>query len=215
MASRPFCGQRRPPTRGQLRKPPTFATAPKADPSPCPIDSCTLTALATVADDTDGSAAGKLTYTWRCLFETRPVKFSANGTNAAKRTTVTFPAPGMYQFECEVACGAAPDVQKTTARWSVVVRPYEIEIVNGVSFGQPDTIVRCYDEYGSLYAMSEQPGNRPHLVKAVVNLWNDRQRLCEECDRLREERDKLLAHVPQARRKKQTDQDGDISQNTQ
>jgi hypothetical protein len=133
----------------------------------------------------------------------------------------------MYTFECEVACGAAPDVQKATARCNVVVRPYEIEIVEGVSFGQPDTIVRCYDENGSLYAMSGQPGNRPHLVRAVVNLWNDRQRLRDECDRLRdvhqrlcEAHDKLLkehaacsAAGTQARKKKQTDQDGDVPQN--
>lgn len=151
-------------------KPPAFATTPKADPPVCPTDTCTLTALG--ADDD-----GKLVYTWNCLWETRPVKFSANGTNAAKRTTATFPAPGMYTLECELR---AEDGQVTVARCSVVIQPYVIEIVEGVSFGSPDTIVRCFDEHGSLYAMSGQPGNRPHLVRAVVNLWNDRKLLQEQ-----------------------------------
>jgi hypothetical protein len=72
--------------------PPTVATAASATPSTV---SGTTTALSVLGAD-DGGEAG-LTYTWS---STGPasVTFSANGTNAAKATNVTFTRAGTYTF---------------------------------------------------------------------------------------------------------------------
>jgi len=78
---------------------PTIATAAFASPSPVTSTTAGLSVLG--ADDAGES---NLTYTWAAT-GTPPaaVTFSANGTNAAKGTTATFTAPGVYNFSVLVA----------------------------------------------------------------------------------------------------------------
>jgi plastocyanin len=84
--------------------------AASATPSPVSGTTTTLTVLG--ADDS-GEAA--LTYQWN-VTGAYPVSFSANGTNAAKSSTVTFTGAGTYTFECLVT-----DPGGLTVRSSVVV----------------------------------------------------------------------------------------------
>jgi subtilisin family serine protease len=70
--------------------PPTVATPASVSPSPV---NGTTAALSVLGADDHGEAA--LSYTWSSV---PPVTFSANGTNAAKHTTATFPGPGNYSF---------------------------------------------------------------------------------------------------------------------
>jgi hypothetical protein len=78
--------------------PPTIATAASASPNPV---SGTAAALSVLGADDGGEAA--LTYTWATT-GTPPagVTFSANGTNAAKNTTVTFTKAGSYTLAATV-----------------------------------------------------------------------------------------------------------------
>ena len=73
---------------------PTIAAAAAVASSPV---TGTTTILSVLGADDGGES--KLTYTWATT-GTPPaaVAFSANGTNAAKATTVTFFAPGVYSF---------------------------------------------------------------------------------------------------------------------
>jgi hypothetical protein len=77
---------------------PTIATAPNANPSPVTGTTTNLNVLA-------GDAAGEssLTYSWSTI-GTPPaaVNFSANGTNAAKNTVVTFTKAGAYSFQIKI-----------------------------------------------------------------------------------------------------------------
>ena len=73
---------------------PTVAKAASASPAPVAGTSTTLSVLG--ADD---GGESNLTYTWSLTgTPPAPVTFSANGTNAAKNTTVTFTAAGVYNF---------------------------------------------------------------------------------------------------------------------
>ena len=79
--------------------PPSIVTGAAAAPSPVVA---TSTALSVTASDDAGETA--LTYTWGYTgggFLT-PVSFSENGTNAAKSTTATFTAAGLYTFTVTV-----------------------------------------------------------------------------------------------------------------
>ena len=79
--------------------PPSITAASVAAPSPVVATSAVLSVT---ASDDAGEAA--LTYTWSYVgggFLT-PVSFSENGTNAAKATTATFTAAGLYTFTVTV-----------------------------------------------------------------------------------------------------------------
>jgi hypothetical protein len=78
--------------------PPTVAAAAAASPNPVTRTTATLSVLG--ADD---NGEGNLTYTWATT-GTPPaaVTFSANGTNAAKNTTVTFALAGSYSLQATV-----------------------------------------------------------------------------------------------------------------
>ena len=79
-------------------QPPTIATPAAAAPSPVTGTTTTLSVLG--ADD---GGEGNLTYTWATTgTPPAPVKFSANGTNAAKNTTATFTKAGVYNFRVTV-----------------------------------------------------------------------------------------------------------------
>jgi hypothetical protein len=76
--------------------PPTVVNAASANPNPV---SGTTAALSVLGSDPSGTESD-LTYTWS-VTGTPPagVLFSANGTNAAKYTTVTFSQAGSYSFQ--------------------------------------------------------------------------------------------------------------------
>lgn len=75
--------------------PPVIAVPPSATPSPATGASVVLSVL---GSSPDGEAS--LVYTWSTIgTPPAPVGFSANGTNSAKSTTVTFQAPGTYDFQ--------------------------------------------------------------------------------------------------------------------
>ncbi|MBL8923502.1 MAG: PKD domain-containing protein [Myxococcaceae bacterium] len=75
---------------------PTIATAPAASQNPTTATTITLTVLG--ADD---GGEANLTYAWSSTGP-RAVTFSANGTNGAKSTQVTFTGAGTYTFEVTV-----------------------------------------------------------------------------------------------------------------
>jgi hypothetical protein len=77
---------------------PTIAIAPAASPSPV---TGTIAALSVLGDDDNGES--NLTYTWAAT-GTPPaaVTFSANVTNAAKNTTVTFTKAGSYTLQVTI-----------------------------------------------------------------------------------------------------------------
>src|SRR4029079_4384803 len=66
----------------------------------------TTTNLSVLGADLDGGGEARLTYTWASTAipsgATAPT-YSANGTNAAKNTTVTFSSRGSYTFTVTIA----------------------------------------------------------------------------------------------------------------
>lgn len=79
--------------------PPTVATAAAATPSPVTGTTTLLTVLGA-----DGGGEPNLTYTWAAIVKpggSEPT-FSANGTNAAKASTVTFDEAGNYVFQVTI-----------------------------------------------------------------------------------------------------------------
>jgi MYXO-CTERM domain-containing protein len=89
---------------------PSVTTAATATPNPV---SATTTALSVLGADDGGEAA--LTYTWSATGPAT-VTYSANGTNAAKNSTVTFSMAGSYTFTVTLR-----DAQNNTATSSVTV----------------------------------------------------------------------------------------------
>ena len=73
-----------------------------ASATPNPV-TATTTSLAVLGADGGGEAS--LTYTWQITAEPTGAspKFSANGTNAAKHTIVTFNRAGAYTFQVTIA----------------------------------------------------------------------------------------------------------------
>jgi hypothetical protein len=96
-------------------QPPTVAKAAAASPSPVKGKTTALSALG--ADD-DGEAS--LTYTWAMTAGPAGANpsFSANGTNAAKNTTVTFNRAGGYTFQVTIT---DPSSLSVTSSVSVTV----------------------------------------------------------------------------------------------
>lgn len=76
---------------------PNITSAAAANPSPVSLKTTQLSVAA--VDDT---GEGQLTYQWTQTAGPNGVTFSVNGTNAAKTTTATFPAPGTYSFQVTV-----------------------------------------------------------------------------------------------------------------
>ncbi len=94
-----------------VNMPPGVMTAAAATPSPVTATTTQLTALGS-----DDSGEPALTYSWN-IVGSYPVSFSANATNSAKNSMVTFTGPGTYTFECLIQ-----DPGGLTARSSVVVQ---------------------------------------------------------------------------------------------
>jgi hypothetical protein len=74
---------------------PTVASAAKASASPV---TGTSTNLSVLGADSDGGGESNLTYTWSESGGPAGATFSANTSNAAKNTTVTFTQAGTYTF---------------------------------------------------------------------------------------------------------------------
>jgi len=89
--------------------PPTIATAASAVPNPV---TASTTALSVLGADDGGE--GNLTYSWATT-GTPPaaVTFSANATNAAKATTATFAAAGVYALQVTVRDQAGSSAAST------------------------------------------------------------------------------------------------------
>ncbi len=97
-----------------LGEPPTVATPAAASPNPV---TGTTTNLSVLGADVGGESS--LTYSWTAT--TLPAgaaqpTYSANGTNAAKNTTVTFSEPGTYVFQVAIT-----DTSNLTVTSSVTV----------------------------------------------------------------------------------------------
>jgi len=97
--------------------PPTVATAASA--SPNPVVTGSMTALSVLGADDAGEAA--LNYTWAVNGFGYPVVFSANGTNGAKNTGVTFSGAGTYTIEVTIT-----DAGGLLVRSSVVVTVQQV-----------------------------------------------------------------------------------------
>ncbi len=135
-------------SRSSKNLPPTIATDAAATPSPATGKTATLSVLG--ADD---GGESNLTYTWTTIV-TPPgaVAFSVNGTNAAKRTTVTFGAPGTYYFKVTItdASGlSAIDMVPVTVNstfTSLVVSPPATTVAAGSS---RQFTAAAYDQFGT------------------------------------------------------------------
>jgi hypothetical protein len=94
-----------------LNAPPTVVTTATATPNPV---TGTTTVLAVLGADDAGE--GALTYTWSTSgTPPAPVTLTANGSNAAKNTTVTFTANGTYTFVVTIADAGGLTVTSTVA----------------------------------------------------------------------------------------------------
>lgn len=93
--------------------PPTVVNPASA--TPAPVMGGTSTTLSVLGNDDSGEST--LTYSWSVSGGGYPVSFSANGTNAAKSSAVTFTGAGNYTFECVIA-----DVGGLSVRSSVTVQ---------------------------------------------------------------------------------------------
>ncbi|MDX2011527.1 MAG: Ig-like domain-containing protein [Myxococcaceae bacterium] len=113
---------------------PTLAMGPTASMTPTTATTVVLSALG--ADD-GGEAA--LTYTWTAAGSSWPLTFSANGTNGAKSTTVTFTGAGTYTFEVVVTDAGGLSVRGTVqvvvtqVLTSMVVNPGSANVMTGAT----------------------------------------------------------------------------------
>ncbi|MBA3936173.1 MAG: chitobiase/beta-hexosaminidase C-terminal domain-containing protein [Planctomycetes bacterium] len=84
-----------------IASPPTVATAASAAPNPV---TGTTTVLSALGASTGAGGEPTLTYTWSTTGSTpAAVRFSANGSNAAKSVTATFTGAGTYTFQVAIA----------------------------------------------------------------------------------------------------------------
>ena len=108
---------------------PTVATPASSSP-PGPINSDTVN-LSVLGADSDTGESSLESYTWvndgkRCAFA--PVNFKRyNGTNAAKNTTATFTAPGLYHFLVTIT---DPDGLTATSAVDVTVNPANAKVTS-------------------------------------------------------------------------------------
>jgi hypothetical protein len=135
--------------------PPTVVNPAAASSNPVTGTTTTLSALGS-----DDGGAASLTYTWSVVSE--PVgaapRFSANGTNAAQNTTVTFNMAGAYTFQVaitdayglSVSSSVAVTVNQTLT--SIVVTPGSATVADGHS---QQFTASALDQFGN--TLSSQP----------------------------------------------------------
>lgn len=133
---------------------PSVVTPAAATPSP--VDGLTTDLSVLGADD---GGESDLTYTWSAT--TKPAgsnpTFSANVTNAAKNSTVTFDMAGDYTFEATISDGTSSITSSVTVTvnqtlTSITVSPSSVTVPTGQTQAFTAT---GYDQFGS--AMSAQP----------------------------------------------------------
>jgi hypothetical protein len=115
-------------------QPPTIATPASANPNPV---TGTTTNLSVLGADQAGEAS--LTYTWQTTAApagASPI-YSANGTNAAKNTVVTFNRSGAYTFQVTIADAqgltvtSSVNVTVNAVLTKVVVTPAAVTLTDG------------------------------------------------------------------------------------
>lgn len=117
-----------------VNPPPTVAMAATATPNP--VTTGTSAVLSALGADDSGESS--LRYTWSTSFFMAP-SYSANGTNAAKTTTVTFARSGTYPFEVliedpgglSVRSSVTVVVQQTLV--SMTVNPPSANVLSGAT----------------------------------------------------------------------------------
>ncbi|HLL89661.1 MAG TPA: Ig-like domain-containing protein, partial [Tepidisphaeraceae bacterium] len=133
---------------------PTVATPAAAAP---PVVTATTSALSVLGADDGGE--GNLTYTWAAT--TKPAgsspTFSANGTNAAQSSTVTFDKAGSYTFTVTISDGSL--TATSTVSVTVAQTLTTIAVTPGTAFlnfnGTTSFAAVGYDQFGDL--MAAQP----------------------------------------------------------
>jgi hypothetical protein len=139
--------------QGTAQAPPTVATPAAASDNPV---TGTTTNLSVLGADAAGEAT--LTYNWTTLAAPAGVSYSANGSNVAKNTTVTFTAAGTYTFEVQIkdvaGLSTTSDVTVTVSQTmtSIVVSPPSPSI--GPNGSQQFT-AQALDQFGN--ALAVQP----------------------------------------------------------
>jgi hypothetical protein len=124
----------------------------------------TTTNLSVLGADDGGEAS--LTYTWTTFNAPAGVTFSANGTSAAKDTTVTFTAAGTYTFEATIANArglrTTSDMTVTVNQTltSIVVSPGSATISTGAS---QQFAAQALDQFGTPLAV------QPAFTWSLVN----------------------------------------------
>jgi hypothetical protein len=105
----------------------------------------------------DDAGEANLTYTWTATGRLpAAVKFSVNGTNAAKTTTVTFAKPGVYTFQVTIKDSGG---LSTTSTVSVTVKPTFTSLaitpkLTSLAFGvQQQFKATSLDQFGSPLAV--------------------------------------------------------------
>jgi hypothetical protein len=134
--------------------PPTISSGPTATPSTVAAKIATMSVLGA-----DAAGETSLTYTWTTVVSPpAAVTFSANGTNAAKNTTVTFNHAGTYYFKVTITdaaglsvIGMVPVVVSQTFT-SVGVAPASVSVPAG---GTQQFTATAKDQFG--ITLSTQP----------------------------------------------------------
>jgi hypothetical protein len=129
-------------------QPPTVAQPAGATPNPV---SGKTAALAVLGADDGGEA--NLTYTWLATAEPAGASpaYTANGTNAAKRTTVTFDRAGAYTFRVTIADTAgltttsSVNVIVNQTLTSVIVAPNSVTLTFGA---HQQFVAQALDQFG-------------------------------------------------------------------
>jgi hypothetical protein len=140
---------------GGTDQPPTVAQPAAANPSPV---NGTTTALSVLGADDGGEAS--LTYTWAATAAPSGAHptFSANGTNAAKNSSVTFDRAGSYTFQATITDQAglsatssvAVIVDQTLTR--ITITPPSVTLRRGY---QQQFVATAYDQFGQTMAGSQ------------------------------------------------------------
>jgi hypothetical protein len=136
-------------------QPPTVAQAASASPSPVTGTTTTLSVLG--ADD---AGEANLIYSWQATTVPSGASpaFSANGTNAAKSTVVTFNRAGAYSFKVVITdsggltVSSTVNVQVNQTFTSVMVSPASVTIANR---GTQQFTAQALDQFGQ--ALTSQP----------------------------------------------------------
>jgi plastocyanin len=137
---------------------PTVSTAAAASPTTVTGTTASLSALGA---DSDGGGESYLTYTWTAVRDSSTpasVTFSANGTNAAKSTTVTFTKAGTYKFKVTIkdtgglSVTSSVSITVNQTFTSIVLRPATLRIS---PLGVKQFSAAALDQFG--LPMSTQP----------------------------------------------------------